>query len=111
MHPSTVSRLLVAALLLWGVPAAAECVPEFPYTRWLGADAAYSVPLPDGRSFWLFGDTFIAARGATTRKGARLVANTVALSSCEKGAFRIGYSWRGSSAALRRRRRPGPAPP
>ncbi len=26
---------------------------------WLGADGAYSVPLPDGRSAWLFGDTIL----------------------------------------------------
>ncbi|MCX5790571.1 MAG: hypothetical protein NTX64_19050, partial [Elusimicrobia bacterium] len=93
------TAFLVAAALLWAGPAAADCVPEFPYTRWLGADAAYSIPLPDGRSFWLFGDTFIAARGKTTRKGARMVANTVGLSTCEKGRFRISYSWRGSSTA------------
>ena len=94
-----VTGLLVAAALLWAGPAAADCVPEFPYTRWLGADAAYSIPLPNGRSLWLFGDTFIAARGKTTRKGARMVANTIGLSSCEKGRFAVSYSWRGSSAA------------
>jgi hypothetical protein len=26
---------------------------------WMGADGAYSVPLPDGRSAWLFGDTIL----------------------------------------------------
>ncbi len=30
--------------------------------NWLGADGAYSVPLPDGRSVWLFGDTILGKR-------------------------------------------------
>jgi len=28
-------------------------------TGWTGSDGAYSVPLPDGRVIWLFGDTFL----------------------------------------------------
>ena len=27
--------------------------------RWTGSDATYSVPLPDGRTLWLWGDTFL----------------------------------------------------
>ncbi len=29
------------------------------YNGWTGGDATYSVPLPDGRTLWLFGDSFI----------------------------------------------------
>lgn len=29
------------------------------YSGWTGGDATYSVPLPDGRTLWLFGDSFI----------------------------------------------------
>ena len=27
--------------------------------RWTGGDGTYSVPLPDGRTLWMFGDTFL----------------------------------------------------
>lgn len=30
-----------------------------PGDRWTGSDATYSVPLPDGRTLWLWGDTFL----------------------------------------------------
>ncbi|MBI1226631.1 MAG: DUF5005 domain-containing protein [Bacteroidetes bacterium] len=29
------------------------------YSGWTGGDATYSVPLPDGRTLWMFGDSFI----------------------------------------------------
>lgn len=47
--------------------------------RWLGADAAYSVDLGDGRILWMFGDTFVATSAALTRSEARIVRNTVAI--------------------------------
>jgi hypothetical protein len=43
---------------------------------WLGTDDAYSVPLGDGRTLWLFGDTFLG-RGEDGRAAAGFVANTV----------------------------------
>lgn len=47
--------------------------------RWLGADAALSVPLGDGRTVWLFGDTFIAKSNAHVRSESEMVRNTVAI--------------------------------
>ena len=48
-----------------GTDAAARCLPSFPFQDgWLGADAAYSIPLPDGRSVWIFGDTLYGERGS-----------------------------------------------
>ena len=29
------------------------------FSEWTGGDATYSVPLPDGRVLWMFGDSFI----------------------------------------------------
>ncbi len=29
------------------------------FSGWTGGDATYSIPLPDGRTLWLFGDSFI----------------------------------------------------
>ncbi len=48
--------------------------------RWLGADAAYSVPLDGERVLWLFGDTFIGD-GKTTRRDAAFIRNSVAIQS------------------------------
>jgi hypothetical protein len=50
-----------------GRPQAHQAVPdeEFDalFTRyesgWTGGDGTYSVPLPDGRTLWMFGDTFL----------------------------------------------------
>lgn len=47
--------------------------------RWLGADAALSVPLADDRTLWLFGDTFIATSNAHLRSESKMVRNTVAI--------------------------------
>ncbi len=44
--------------------------------RWLGADAALSIPLADGRTVWLFGDTFIAKSSAHVRSESEMVRNT-----------------------------------
>jgi hypothetical protein len=47
--------------------------------HWVGADVASSVELGGGRILWLFGDTWIAPSGAGTRRGARMVSNSVAI--------------------------------
>jgi hypothetical protein len=47
---------------------------------WVGTDDAYSVPLGDDRTLWLFGDTFLGDR-AEGRAAAGFVSNTVAVQS------------------------------
>jgi len=47
--------------------------------HWLGADVASTVDLGGGRILWLFGDTWIDPSGAGTRRGARMVSNSVAI--------------------------------
>lgn len=47
--------------------------------RWLGADAALSVSLSEGRILWLFGDTFVATSNAQVRSESEMVRNTVAI--------------------------------
>jgi hypothetical protein len=47
--------------------------------RWLGSDAAFSVPLRDGRILWLFNDTLVATTRAHVRSQAAFVRNTVAI--------------------------------
>ena len=47
--------------------------------RWLGADAALSIPLGDHRILWLFGDTFIATSVANTRSESEMIRNSIAI--------------------------------
>lgn len=47
--------------------------------RWLGADAALSIPLTEERTLWLFGDTFITTSRAKLRSESEMVRNTVAV--------------------------------
>jgi hypothetical protein len=72
-----------------------ECWPRFPYQQgWLGGDGAYSVPLSPTRSLWLFGDTFVGDPDQTDRVGAKLVHNSVAVSTCRAGErFALDYVW------------------
>jgi hypothetical protein len=59
--------------------------------RWLGSDAAYSVPLGEGRILWLFNDTLLE----TTRSQPDFVRNTIAI---ERGMnpveARMTFYWR-----------------
>lgn len=62
--------------------------------RWLGADAAYSVPLPGERTMWLFGDTFVATSEAHVRGESTMVRNTVAVQrGLDPVTASIGFAW------------------
>lgn len=56
-------------------------------SRWLGADAALSVPIGKGRTVWLFGDTFVATTSACVRSQANMVRNTIAIQTGEDPRF------------------------
>lgn len=47
--------------------------------RWAGSDCAYSVDLGGGRSLWLFGDTWIDPTARHSRRGARMIRNSIAI--------------------------------
>jgi len=49
--------------------------------HWVGADVASTVDLGGERILWLFGDTWIDPSGTSTRRGARMVSNSVAIQS------------------------------
>lgn len=100
---SLILAVSVIALAIMSFPAAQDgkagtgCKPSFPYKDgWLGGDAAYSVLLPDGRSLWLFGDSFVGDTSETKRSRAKeMVRNSIALSSCDPvQGWRIQYHWR-----------------
>jgi hypothetical protein len=65
--------------------------------RWLGADAAFSIPLGDDRILWLFGDTFVAKSPANVRAESKMVRNTVALQTgADPTTAAITFHWRGT---------------
>lgn len=75
-----------------------ECgPPRFPYRDgWLGGDAAYSIPLAESRSLWLFGDSFVGPPDASRRDGedVAFIHNSIAISECRRGrGYEIAYAW------------------
>jgi hypothetical protein len=65
-------------------PDKGRCMPTFPLDAgWQGADAAYSIPLPDGRDVWIFGDTLYGKSRTILPSGDPLmVRNSIGISSC-----------------------------
>jgi len=72
-----------------------QCLPNFPdQDGWYGADGAYSIPLDEERTLWLFGDTFASEdEGRKDRVGMDVImGTTLAVSTCSaNAAFRIQY--------------------
>jgi hypothetical protein len=97
-------RALAAIVLyLAGTAATASvatpnCIPEFPFKDgWLGADAAYSIPLPDGRSVWIFGDTLYGDARLVEGNTPRMVRNSIGISTCTDEKWNIEYLMRKDS--------------
>lgn len=70
-----------------------DCTPSFPFKEsWWGADAAYSIPLPDGRSIWIFGDTLYGDRRTIVGSEPRMVRNSIGISTCgDHGGWKVDY--------------------
>ncbi len=89
------SILLACCSALQPVPPSSQCLPHFPdQDGWYGADGAYSVPLDERRTLWLFGDTFVSEdAGRINRIGMDVVmGNTLAVSTCsDDQGFSIRY--------------------
>lgn len=94
----TFSKLVFVLLLVSGLAMAREskhfdCTPSFPmHDPWFGADAAYSIPLEDGRDVWIFGDTLYGDKRQVTGNDPRMVHNTIGVSTCKNGAWNIDYT-------------------
>lgn len=66
--------------------------------HWVGGDVASSVDLGGGRILWLFGDAWIDTTGTATRRGARMVSNSVAIQTgTDPSTAAIKFFW-GTSA-------------
>lgn len=46
---------------------------------WIGGDCAFSLPLINDRMLWLFGDSFIQNNSSSSRNGAALINNSIAI--------------------------------
>jgi hypothetical protein len=95
---SRISFLLLLALFVISLPASAQpvspagCTPHFEAAQgWQGADAAYSIPLPDGRDVWIFGDTLYGDKRVVVGADPRMVRNTLGISSCANGEWKLDY--------------------
>lgn len=62
--------------------------------RWLGGDAAYSIPLSEDRIVWLFGDSFIEKEGKLGRRGSKLVRNTISIQTgADPRSAKMKFYW------------------
>ena len=100
MSRSSLTVLLGAIFLLFANVRGAKasvCTPSFPLEQnkplgWQGADAAYSIPLPDGRDVWIFGDTLYGKDRAVEGHDPRQVHNTLGISTCDPaGKWNLSY--------------------
>jgi len=105
MHPDRPSiRLLLAVVAVFfltarahasATPCNAAFKPEAGKSfGWQGADAAYSIPLPDGRDVWIFGDTLYGAHRVVTGNDPLMVHNSLGISTCSGGQWKLQYALR-----------------
>jgi hypothetical protein len=63
--------------------------------RWLGGDAAISVPLSATRTLWLFGDSFVDETAPYERRAAAFIHNTIAIEGgSDPRTAQMRFSWR-----------------
>ncbi len=63
--------------------------------RWLGGDAALSIPLGADRTLWLFGDSFVATTAALRRDESVMVRNSIAIQTgADPRAAAMAFHWR-----------------
>jgi hypothetical protein len=63
--------------------------------RWLGSDDAYSVDLGNGRTLWLFADTFVSRSFLNTRRLSTMIRNSVGLQSgYDPSSASMEFYWR-----------------
>ena len=80
----------------WAASPDSACTPNFTLQQgqplgWLGADAAYSIPLPDGRDVWIFGDTLYGEKRVVNGDTPQMVRNSIGISTCKAGHWNLTY--------------------
>ncbi len=96
---SAMFLLFFSAYSAFAAAADAGCTPRFPLEHgqaygWLGADAAYSIPLPDGREVWIFGDTLYGEQRVVKNAIPQMVRNSIGISTCADGRWSLRYAIR-----------------
>src|SRR5579875_501281 len=95
--PGHCALLAILCLALAAKQAAAQpCTPTFPTEQgqllgWQGGDAAYSIPLPDGRDVWIFGDTLYGPHRVVEGNQPKMVHNSLGISTCKDGHWQLKY--------------------
>jgi hypothetical protein len=82
---------------------ATPCTASFPLQSgqplsWQGADAAYSVPLPDGRDVWIFADTLYGPDRVVVGNDPKMVHSSLGISTCKGGKWHLDYVIRHDNA-------------
>ncbi|HVC45959.1 MAG TPA: DUF4185 domain-containing protein [Terracidiphilus sp.] len=98
MKSTLVRQLLSALILLVALPAwAGGCRPVFPLEHgqklsWQGADDAYSIPLPNGKDVWIFGDTLYGPERLVVSNAPRMTHSSIGISTCDpKTGWHLTY--------------------
>ena len=88
--------LLLSCTSLFAQPGQhSACTPQFPFVQqWQGGDVASSIPLPDGRVVWIFGDTLTGNERVVVGDEPRMVRNSIGVSTCKAGKWNIDYAIR-----------------
>lgn len=80
---TTKDTIITPGQMCWQAPISVSKASDFNqlFTRygggWTGGDATYSIPLPDGRVLWLFGDSFMGTvKADRSRPSTGLVRNS-----------------------------------
>lgn len=109
------TSLLAAALLSASLLVSARAGTEVtPYLRleslfhdygdsgegWTGGDTAYSVVLPDGRTAWLFSDTFLGPIVDHTRPNPHFIHNSIVIESSSELSTHYSLTAFGPRAAI-----------
>jgi len=93
---ATVLCWLLSSRIAFASSAASACTPAFPLEHgvpqgWLGADVAYSIPLPDDRDVWIFGDTLFGEHRSVHNNIPAMVRNSIGISTCNRGHWKLSY--------------------
>jgi hypothetical protein len=77
-----------------GNPSDGNCLPHIETTgEWLAADGGRTIPLSNGTSIHLFGDTMLDAATPSDPGAFEFVGNSIGLGGCGKGGYSIDYIW------------------
>ena len=93
VHPLAMIPVLLAASISAAAAETQRCIPTFSFKQgWWGADGAYSIPFPDGRTVWIFGDTAYGKDRFVEGNNPRMVRNSIGVSTCDgAGNWNIDY--------------------